>query len=176
MTASERRIQLVTLLAQSDTPVSASALATHFSVSRQLIVGDIALLRASGSSITATPRGYVLDPVERTAQGCEQTIACTHAEDRLAEEIYTIVDLGGTLLDVTVEHSVYGQICAPLHISSRYDADLFLQKLQNSSAKPLCDLTDGVHLHRIRCVDTQAMLRITNALRERGLLFGELAD
>ncbi len=176
MTASERRIQLVALLAQSDSPVSASALAAHFSVSRQLIVGDIALLRASGSSITATPRGYVLDPVAQDEQGYEQTIACTHDEDRLQEEIYTIVDLGGTLLDVTVAHSVYGQICAPLHISSRYDADLFLQKLQNSSAKPLCDLTDGVHLHRIRCADSQTMQRITAALLERGLLFGEHID
>ena len=100
----------------------------------------------------------------------EMDIVCVHDETRMAEEMYTVVDLGGALLDVTVEHSVYGQICAPLHACSRFDVDTFLLKLQSSGAKPLCDLTDGIHLHRLRCPDEAVQKRVLQALEEKGFL------
>ncbi len=170
MNASIRREQIIELLTHTEKPMSASALASRFSVSRQVIVGDIALLRAAGSAIIATPRGYLLEPPEQQ-YGLEIEVACMHADDRLAEELYTVVDLGGAILDVTVEHSVYGQICAPLHICSRFDADAFLEKLHEASAQPLCTLTGGIHLHRLRCPNETVQLRVLNALREKGLLF-----
>lgn len=157
------------LLSQADAPMSATTIAGLFSVSRQIIVGDIALLRAGGAQILATPRGYVMEPAADTGS-LEMDIVCVHDETRMAEEMYTVVDLGGALLDVTVEHSVYGQICAPLHACSRFDVDTFLLKLQSSGAKPLCDLTDGIHLHRLRCPDEAVQKRVLQALEEKGFL------
>ena len=49
MHAQDRRQAILDTLRRSGGPVSASALAEQFSVSRQIIVGDIALLRAAGS-------------------------------------------------------------------------------------------------------------------------------
>ena len=60
MRAEERRQAIRELLQNSKQPVSASVLAARFAVSRQIIVGDIALLRAAGADISATPRGYVI--------------------------------------------------------------------------------------------------------------------
>lgn len=171
MNTTERRAAIQAALAESSAPLSASVLAARFSVSRQVVVGDIALLRAGGLSVLATPRGYIIEPASGASQGYEKSIVCAHADDRLAEELYMIVDLGGAILDVTVEHSVYGEITAPLRIFSRYDVDLFVKKLQASGARPLCNLTDGVHLHRIRVEDAAAFSRIEHMLAEKELLF-----
>ena len=103
----------------------------------------------------------------------ERRVVCRHEEDRLLEELYTVVDLGGALIDVTVEHSVYGQICAPLHIFSRYDADAFYQKIQQPGARPLCDLTGGIHLHTLRAADEAALDRIVQGLKDKGFLLSE---
>lgn len=169
MTTSQRREKILALLEQADAPMSATTIANLFSVSRQIIVGDIALLRAGGAQILATPRGYILEP---SADGgaVETSIVSIHGDDRMAEEMYTVVDLGGALLDVTVEHSVYGQICAPLHACSRFDVDTFLLKLQSSNSRPLCDLTGGIHLHRLRCPNADVQARVLAALDEKGFL------
>lgn len=169
MNAVERRQAIAALLAEADAPLSATAIASRFSVSRQIIVGDIALLRAAGTAVVATPRGYLLERPGAN-DSVEAVIACRHDDDRLAEELYAVVDAGGALIDVTVEHSVYGQICAPLRISSRYDADDFLRRLRASNARPLCDLTGGIHLHRLRCPDAQVLDRVLRVLEEKGLL------
>ena len=142
MNAAERRIKITHLLAQSDGPVSATALAAQCGVSRQIIVGDVALLRAGGLAVLATPRGYILENPAAPVYA-ERRVVCHHGDERLREELYTVVDLGGALIDVTVEHPVYGQICAPLHIFSRFDADAFCKKIQNPGTRPLCDLTGG---------------------------------
>lgn len=172
LNAYKRREGILQLLKQEKTALSASAIAAKFGVSRQIIVGDVALLRAAGACILATPRGYILD-VGREGQGYEGTLVCCHLQDRLQEEIYTIVDCGGALLDITVEHAVYGEIVGQLQIYSRYDADIFMEKLRQSDAAPLALLTGGVHLHKIRCKDEAAFLRVRQALREKGILFEE---
>ena len=172
MNAAERRTKITHLLAQADKPVSATVLAAQCGVSRQIIVGDVALLRAGGLSVLATPRGYVLEN-SSTPTYAERRVVCRHGDDRLLEELYTVVDLGGALIDVTVEHPIYGQICAPLHIFSRYDADAFSAKLQTPGAKPLCDLTEGIHLHTLRAADEAALDRVTQGLQEKGFLFSE---
>lgn len=170
MNTAKRREEIARALAESNTPLSATALASRFSVSRQIVVGDIALLRAGGLAVLATPRGYILETPTNEPLGFEKTIVCTHDDAQMAEELYTIVDLGGGVLDVTVEHSVYGELCAPLRIFSRYDADLFLQKIRIPGVRPLCDLTDGVHLHRVRCADESTFTRIERALLNKKLL------
>lgn len=169
MTTAQRREKIMELLRETDVPISATAIAGLFSVSRQIIVGDIALLRAGGELITATPRGYILEQRDHE-QEPEIIIVCCHADEQVADELYTVVDLGGTLIDVIVQHSIYGQICAPLYIASRFDADTFLQNLQASNSKPLCDLTDGIHLHRLRCPSEEVQQRVLRALEEKGYL------
>ena len=67
MNAKERRQAILEQLKRAEKPVSATALARQYGVSRQIIVGDVALLRAGGEPISATPRGYVLD---REGTGC----------------------------------------------------------------------------------------------------------
>lgn len=169
MNASTRREQIAALLRAEDSPLSATSIAARFSVSRQIIVGDIALLRAAGANILATPRGYLLERSPLNGQ-VEKRFAACHTDERMGEELYTIVDLGGTVVDSTVEHSIYGEICVPLHLSSRFEVDAFLEKCRTSGARPLCDLTGGVHLHTIRCADEDTMARIETALRQKGLL------
>ena len=127
--AEERRQAVLKLIEQSEKPGSAAALASRFSVSRQIIVGDIALLRAADVQIFATPRGYMMKPEEKPS-GKDYTIACRHRQDQIAQELYAVVDNGGQVLDVIVEHAVYGQISGQLQLSSRYDVDCFVRKLE----------------------------------------------
>ena len=106
MNAAERRTKITHLLAQANGPLSATALAAQCGVSRQIIVGDVALLRAGGLAVLATPRGYILE--NTSAPACaERHIVSHHDNSRMLEELYTVVDLGGAVIDVTVEHAVY---------------------------------------------------------------------
>lgn len=169
MTAQERREEIEKLLKKSTESISATTLAKKFSVSRQIIVGDIALLRAAGLKISATPRGYIMNStIENT--DLIFTIACNHSKEDTAKELYTIVDNGGTILDVTVEHPIYGEIVGELRISSRYDVDLFLKKTENYKAQPLNKLTGGIHLHRIKCNNKEVMERIIHELKKEKIL------
>ena len=144
MDAQQRRQMIASRLAESSQPLSAGSLAQELSVSRQIIVGDVALLRAGGLDITATPRGYLLP---RGAAGVTCTLACRHTALQMEEELNAIVDQGCTVLDVVVEHPIYGQLTGPLHLSSRYDVAQFLTRCAQSAAAPLSQLTEGVHLH-----------------------------
>lgn len=169
MNSSERRESIVAMLQKNQQPISANIIAAQHKVSRQVIVNDIAILRASGIEIAATPRGYILQENE-AADEIIKKIACQHANDKIGEELYTIVDNGGGILDVIVEHPVYGQICGKLHIFSRYDVDNFLKKLLQSKSVPLCNLTEGVHLHTISCRSLSEYERILSALRDKNIL------
>ncbi|MBQ3010000.1 MAG: transcription repressor NadR [Oscillospiraceae bacterium] len=167
MNAETRRKKIVEHLSRSAAPVSATVLAGIFSVSRQVIVGDIALLRAAGEDITATPRGYVLtheDP------GMTRTVAVKHSVHQTAEELYIFVDNGCIVEDVIVEHHIYGQLIGQLQLASRYDVGQFLDRLERGSANVLSSLTDGIHLHTLRCPDEAAFDRACLALKEAGLL------
>lgn len=164
----DRKAAIIEAIRTSETPVSASALARKLHVSRQIIVGDIALIRASGTQIIATPRGYVW---ERSNAGSERKIAVLHAPQQMREELYTIVDQGAEVVDVIVEHPTYGQLVGQLQLSSRYDVDQFIDRMQGN--EPLSQLTHGVHLHTIRCRDAAVFERVENALREKGLLYEE---
>lgn len=164
----DRKEKIIEEIKKSDKPVSASTLAKKLGVSRQIIVGDVALIRASGTNIIATPRGYILDSKQ---QNQTYTIAVNHSQEQMADELYTIVDLGGCAIDVIVDHPVYGQLTGKLHLSSRYDVDQFIKKVNNNQAKPLSQLTDGLHLHTIQCLNEDTYQRIVSALDEKGYLF-----
>lgn len=164
----ERRKRILELLEEREEPISAGAIAARFSVSRQIIVGDIAILRAADHTVTATPRGYML---EKAPSGRRvYTVACRHTEENLADELYAVVDNGGGLLDVIVEHPLYGQISGSLQIFSRYDADMFMKKLRENRANPLSALTGGIHLHTLSCPSPEVFARVRKALSEKGIL------
>ena len=168
MHSDERRKAIADVLRAADAPVSASALAEKFSVSRQIIVGDIALLRSSGEEILATPRGYV---TPKEARGILRRVAVKHTPQEMEAELNAIVDNGCTVIDVIVDHPIYGQLTGPLHLSSRYDVGQFLQKVSRSGARPLSALTGGVHLHTILCPDEAAWHRVRAALDQAGFLY-----
>ena len=168
MTADQRRTSILGTLLHADGPVSASALAGKLSVSRQVIVGDIAILRASGAPISATPRGYVL--AEREKRGLQRTVACCHTAEEMGEELCVMVDNGCTVVDVIVEHPVYGQITAPLELSSRWDVEKFVERVAEEAAQPLSALTRGVHLHSLLCPDEAAYERTVRRLDAAGFL------
>ena len=167
MNTSERRERILEYLRASEQPQSATALARRLSVSRQIIVGDVALLRAAGERITATPRGYVL---ERPQAGQDYTVACVHSSEDMERELALMVDQGCTVKNVIVEHPVYGQITGPLELSSRYDISEFIRKVEENAAQPLSVLTDGIHLHTLRCPDQETFDRTVAALKTAGFL------
>jgi transcriptional regulator of NAD metabolism len=167
MNAEDRRKAISAILQASAHPVSAGALAAQFSVSRQIIVGDIALLRAGGAQISATPRGYL---VIKANQGLVRSVACRHGPQAMGDELRAMVDQGCTVLDVTVEHPIYGQITGPLQLSSRYDVEQFLLRCHQYEAQPLSNLTEGIHLHTLSCPDQAAYLRVLEALQKLGVL------
>jgi hypothetical protein len=162
-----RRQAILNRLRDADQPLSATRLAGEFSVSRQIIVGDVALLRAAGENIAATPRGYVMEP---RAAGVRRTVACCHSAQDMGRELELIVDQGCAVEDVIVEHSLYGQLTGRLELSSRYDVGEFIRKVCASEAKPLSDLTGGIHLHTLRCPDQAAYQRVTAELDRAGFL------
>ena len=168
MQADQRRQAILEILRRSGGPVSASALAERFSVSRQIIVGDIALLRASGAEISATPRGYVILPA--AASGLTRQVACQHDAAGMEAELNAMVDNGCTVLDVIVEHPVYGQLTGLLGVRSRYDVQEFLTRVEAHGARPLSDLTGGIHLHTIRCPDEKTFQRVERSLQNENIL------
>lgn len=170
MDASERRKKILLLLTSEENPVTATALAKQMNVSRQIIVGDIALIRATGVDIAATPKGYLLEEFF-SKNHYVRKIACQHTSEETKKELYTIVDNGGELIDVVVEHPIYGELSGRLNISDRQDADDFLDKIRKTNANLLSELTDGVHLHTISCKDEQCFLKIKEMLSQSNILY-----
>ena len=167
MNAAERRTKISHLLAGADKPVSATVLAAQCGVSRQIIVGDVALLRAGGADIAATPRGYVLP---RDSAALLRTVACVHDREGMARELEIMVDQGCQVVDVVVEHPVYGQLTGLLGVRSRYDVQEFLTRVEAHGARPLSDLTGGIHLHTIRCPDEKTFQRVERSLQNENIL------
>ena len=167
MTGEQRRSSILAMLEGRKQPLSAGNIAKEFDVTRQIIVSDIAILRARGVGIRAEHRGYVL---ETSNAGFTKKIVCRHNEDNMLDELYAVVDNGGVLVDVSVEHDVYGEISATLGISSRFDADEFAKKYRASNSVQLSSLTGGVHMHTVSLPSEECYKRIIAALDEKGIL------
>jgi transcriptional regulator of NAD metabolism len=168
MQTSDRRCAIEQRLREGRGPLSAAALAAEFHVSRQVIVGDVALLRAAGADIHATPRGYVMGA---SGTGVRGVLACVHTPEDMGRELNAIVDNGGEVLDVIVEHPLYGQLTGQLRLRSRHDVGQFLEKAQGAS--PLSTLTGGIHLHTVLCPDQETLDRVRQALAQEGFLLQE---
>ena len=129
MSGKERREEILQRITNSKTPVSGAALAKSCEVSRQVIVQDIALIRAAGYDVIATNRGYICSsPVRET-----RVFEVNHTDEQMQDELNTIVDFGGVVLDVIVRHEVYGELRAELNISSRNKVALFMEEIRQGN-------------------------------------------
>lgn len=164
----ERREKLIELLKRSTTPLSGSELAKKLSVSRQVIVQDIALLRAVNKNILSTTKGYLLYYQEQ--QKVNRCFYVKHTTEQIEDELLTIIDLGGTVLDVIVSHEIYGSIEADLILHSRQDVFDFVEKVKQKKTIPLKELTGDCHYHTIEADNEEILNRIEQSLKLKGYL------
>lgn len=169
MDSENRRDKLVKLLREAKETVTGADLAGILQVSRQVIVQDIAILRAGGEKIIATPQGYLL-PHLLIRDKATRTFACRHQYGEIEAELRTIVDLGGKIIDVVVEHPIYGELRGLLMVKARSDLTEFMENLRKTKAQPLSALTGGVHLHTVEAAGEDVLGRIEAALNEAGFL------
>lgn len=169
LSGDERREKLLALLLRSDEPLSGGKIGEIYHVSRQVVVQDIALLRSKGHSIVSTPRGYVYEKAAGS-QNCQRIVKVCHTDEKAEEELSTIVDFGGIILDVMVNHRTYGKVTAPLNIKSRRDIRKFVEDLKQSKSSLLSNTTSGYHFHTIEAESEDILDEIEEALKEKHFL------
>lgn len=166
MSGEKRRQEIIKYIAGSKKPVSGTKLAEHFSVSRQVIVQDIALIRAEGQEILSTNRGYLCHvPVLAT-----RIFYVLHEDNRILEELNLIVDNGGRVVDVFVHHEIYGELRAELALDSRKKVLDFVREIENGKSSPLTTITSGYHYHTVSAESEEILDIIEKELREKHFL------
>ncbi|OFH96900.1 putative transcription repressor NiaR [Clostridium acetireducens DSM 10703] len=168
MNSKERRKHILELLNYSESPLKGNDIAEKLGVTRQIIVKDIAILRAAGNAIIATPEGYMSPKEEKNV--VTRVVAIFHTVENIEEELKIIVSYGGIVKDVIVEHSLYGEIRCMLMIKTLYDVKNFIVKFKEYKAEPLSALTGGVHLHTIVTENEDIMKKIIHQLKLKGFL------
>ena len=162
-----RRGQLLKVLMDSREPISGGQFAEMFGVSRQVIVQDIALLRAEGHAVDATTRGYRM---ASGPSGVRDVFAVRHRPEHTEVELKTLVDLGIVVKDVVVDHPIYGELRGGLELRSRRDVDLFLERLRQNGGQLLSVLTGGAHVHTVEAPDAATLAAGRQALVQLGIL------
>ena len=170
MTGEMRRTQMLRMLKERTEPVSGTALAKHFHVSRQVVVQDIALMRAENQQILSTNKGYLCRAVSQEPTQPMRVFYVRHEDDRVMEEFMAVLELGGRILDVAVEHELYGQIRVDLIIETVQDARNFTEKLFTCRDNPLKVLTGGCHYHTVAAPSERLLDLIEEELRQKGIL------
>ncbi|MBU8879542.1 transcription repressor NadR [Bacillus sp. FJAT-29790] len=166
----ERRELLLRLLQEKGEPITGSELASRTNVSRQVIVGDITLLKAKGEPIIATSQGYMYLLQPSHSPAVERTIASSHPPEGTEEELNILVDYGVTVKDVKIEHPVYGDLTASVMVSNRKEVKQFMEKIKSTKASYLSELTGGIHLHTISATSEQKLNEAEQALRRANFL------
>lgn len=168
MNNEERKKELYKLLSERNDPITGTELAALFHVTRQVIVQDIALLRAEKKQILSTKQGYLL---QSNASGrVRRTVTVCHEAEEIENELKLIVDLGGTVVSTEVDHPFYGKLGEKLNVKSRRDIKEFNKRLYDTGCEPLLSLTKGIHKHVIEA-DSEAVLEeIYNELKNAGYL------
>ena len=168
MDGETRRQQIIQLLEENTQPLSGTVLAKRFGVSRQVIVQDIALLKSKGRQIISTYRGYILN---QSKAACERVYWVQHTNEQIEDELNTIVDNGGRVCSVVVQHEVYGKISVDLPVHSRRQVKEFVEEVEKGKARPLKELIkDGVHGHLVQAENEKTLDEIENELRKKGYL------
>lgn len=169
----ERRKEIITILSGAKEPISGTDIAKRLGVSRQVIVQDMALLRISYRNIISTNRGYLLYEEAPKREWCRREVRVRHSREDIVRELDCIVDAGGWVVDVIVEHEIYGRLSGDLVIRSRADVREFMRKVELYRTKPLTELTGGVHLHTIEAEREETLDAVEKALAEAGFLCEE---
>lgn len=170
-TAETRRLEVERRIRTASGPVSGAQLAQSLGVSRQVIVQDIAVLRAGGAEIQPTARGYVLVPSPQAApEGLRAVVAVRHRSEEAAQELLAITEAGVAVLDVVVEHPLYGELRGVLHLRTPEDVRAWLAEQQEERATLLSTLTSGVHLHTLEAPTSHALAEARRRLRDLGFL------
>ncbi len=166
MKAEERRKGIVNLLLSSEKPVSGGELASSFGVSRQIVVSDISLLKVAGYDILSTHSGYVI----QKSPLAERVFKLYHTTSQTEDELNTIVDEGGTVVDVFVWHKVYGKLTANLNIHTHHHIKQFIEGVRTGKSSELMNITGGYHYHTVRADKKEILDRIFNKLNEKGYI------
>jgi len=166
MKAEDRRKAIALYMMAEQKPVSGSTLAEKFNVSRQIIVQDIAIMKATGFQIVSTHYGYLV----QKSPFAERVFKLKHAREQTREELDTIVGLGGTVVDVFVWHKVYGKIEAKMNIFSAYHIDNYIEGVCSGKSTELMDITGGYHYHTVTADSEETLDKISKALQEKGFL------
>lgn len=163
MNSIERRNEILKMLFNASMPLKGVDLAKEFGVTRQVIVRDIAILRAQGKDIIATPEGYI---ISRSGEfKIKRIIAVSHDKNQLYDEMATIIKYGGTIEDVIVEHPLYGEIRSNLLIKTLAELEAFMKSFKEHKAEPLSALTGGLHLHTISAEREDILDKIIEELK-----------
>ena len=170
MTGEQRREAIRRMLLEASEPLTGTALARGLHVSRQVIVQDIALMRAEHLNIMSTNKGYLLRPQGGQPSQPKRVFFVRHRTERVLEEFMTVIDLGGRIVDVSVEHELYGPIRADLLIENAQDAQDFVDRLTACRDNPLKVLTDDCHFHTVSAPSEKLLDLIEGELRARGFL------
>lgn len=164
----DRKDYIQKSLMDSELAIKGQDFADKLGVTRQIIVKDIAILRASGVDIIATPEGYIMNKKDEKLN-CK-IIAIYHKRDEIEDELKTIVKYGGVIRDVIVEHQLYGEIKAVLMVKTIDDVNKFVKKFNKYKAEPLLKLTNGLHIHTILTETKEQMDNILDELDKKGYL------
>ncbi len=170
MKAAERRNAIIALLSTEKKAISGKELAEHFSISRQIIVQDVSILKGLGYEILSTHNGYIL----QKSPLVERVFKLKHTTEQTEDELTCIVDLGGTVADVFVWHKVYGRIVAPLNIFSRVQVRQFIEGVRTGKSTELMNITGGYHYHTVRADSEEILDRISSALESKGYIAPEI--
>ena len=170
MTGEIRREQMLQMLKKQGAPISGATLAKNFSVSRQVIVQDIALMRAENHQIISTNKGYIYRTEEQKNTQPKRVFCVKHGTDQVMDEFVTVIELGGKVLDVAVEHELYGQIRVDLLIETIQDAQDFASRLVECKDNPLKVLTDDCHYHTVAAPSEKLLDLIQKELEAKGFL------
>ena len=170
MTGEERRNGILRRMETEDSPLSGAALAKIFRVSRQVIVQDIALMRAENHRILSTNKGYIYRTQEQENTQPKRVFCVKHDNDQVFEEFETVLELGGKVLDVAVEHELYGQIRVDLLIETIQDAKDFVERMLVCKDNPLKVLTDDCHYHTVAAPSEKLLDLIQQELEHKGFL------
>ncbi len=161
---------MIEILQQESQPVSGSEIAKRVGVSRQVIVQDIALLRTSYQNIISTNRGYLLYNRDNERKYARRVVKVKHQKEDIVQELDIVVDAGGQVINVIVEHEIYGPLTGELMIRNRADVRNFMRRVEEYQTKPLTDLTGGVHFHTIEAENEETLDEIVRQWKTAGFL------
>ena len=170
MKAQERRKSIINILLSEDRPIPGGELSEKFGVSRQIIVQDIAVLKGQGFDILSTHNGYLV----QKSPFKDRVFKVKHSTEQTEDELSTIVELGGTVVDVFVWHKVYGKMSAPLNIFSELQIKQFIEGIRAGKSTELMNITGGYHYHTVRAEKEETLDLIAEVLSKKGYIAPEI--